>query len=102
MATVACAIPAMLESMCFSPQATSQNGTAALNAPRTKAGRQCVRSARAAGRDPIVTARYGMSRRPARSARAAIIGAGSMSSTATLMKTYDTPQIAASRNNMGQ
>jgi len=25
-----------------------------------------------------------------------------MSSTATLMKTYDTPQIAASTNSMGQ
>ena len=67
-------------------------------------GRTPVRAQRDArrGRDPIVTARYGMSRSPARSARAAIIGAGSMSSTATLMRTYDTPQIAASRNNMGQ
>jgi hypothetical protein len=31
-----------------------------------------------------------------------IIGAGSMSSSATLMKRYDAPQIAASRKSIGQ
>ena len=31
--TVACAMPATDESMCFSPQAISQNGSAALNTP---------------------------------------------------------------------
>ncbi len=40
MGTVACAIPATLESMCFSPHAMSQNGIAALIVPRTSAGRQ--------------------------------------------------------------
>jgi hypothetical protein len=40
--------------------------------------------------------------RPATSARNAIIGAGSMSSTASLMKRYDAPQIAASVMSSGQ
>jgi len=39
---------------------------------------------------------------PATSVRVAIIGAGSMSSTATLMKRYEAPQIAANRNSIGQ
>ena len=39
---------------------------------------------------------------PARSARIAIIGAGSMSSIATLMNKYEAPQIAASPNSIGQ
>ncbi len=40
MGTVAWAIPATLESMCFSPHAMSQNGIAALIVPSTSAGHQ--------------------------------------------------------------
>ncbi len=40
--------------------------------------------------------------RPAASARIAIIGAGSMSSPASLMQTYDAPQIDASSTSIGQ
>jgi hypothetical protein len=38
----------------------------------------------------------------ATSVRKAIIGAGSISSTATLMKRYDAPQTAASVSSIGQ
>ena len=94
-------MPATLESMCFSPQATSQNGIAALRAPRITAGRQLAASSVKARR-PSLTTRYAASRIPAKSARAAIIGAGSTSSTATLMSAYEAPQIAARRKSIGQ
>ena len=44
--TVDCAMPATLESMCFSPHATSQNGIAALIAPSTRHGAPARRGAR--------------------------------------------------------
>ena len=45
---------------------------------------------------------YPSSTAAASSVRKAIIGAGSISSTATLMKRYDAPQTAASVSSIGQ
>jgi hypothetical protein len=42
-----------------------------------------------------------MSTAAASSVRTAIIGAGAISSTATLMKRYEAPQIAARTNSIG-
>ena len=60
--TDAWAIPAMLESMCVSPQATSVIGSAALMIPSTRQGRQAARSsvtARACSRSTREVARSG-------------------------------------------
>ena len=100
--TVDCAIPATLESMCVSPQATRVIGTAALMTPRTRDGRHAARSSRTARAAPIRHARYPKSRTPARSTRSSVIAAGGMSSTATLMKRYDAPHIAARSRISGQ
>ena len=93
--TVACAIPATLESMCFSPQATSQNGSAALITPSTRQGNHAARSWASALRPPSRQARYPSSTTPAPKPRTAISTDGSTSSTATLMKRYEAPQTAA-------
>jgi len=51
--TVDWAMPAMLESMCVSPQATSPMGSAALMTPSTAHGTQAARSSRTALVPPI-------------------------------------------------
>ena len=51
------AIAATLESMCSSPQATSQNGAAALRTPSTTQARQDARIPVTAGPAPIVLQR---------------------------------------------
>ena len=100
--TVAWAIPATVESMCFSPQAMSQNGSAALNSPNTNVGRPAARSCAVASAAPRVTTRKTSRSRPATSARADIITLGSRSSTATLMKKYELPQRPARRSSQGR
>ena len=100
--TVACAIPATVESMCFSPQAMSQKGSAALNSPKKNVGRPAARSCDTASPAPRVTTRNTRRSRPAPSALADIITLGSRSSTATLMKKYELPQSPASRSSQGR
>jgi hypothetical protein len=55
--TVDCAIPATLESMWVSPQATRPIGRAALITPRTAQGTQAARSSATAFVAPIRTTR---------------------------------------------
>ena len=55
--TVAWAIAAGPESMCCSPQATSQKGSAALSRPSTSDSRQAVRRRLTAVAGPSVTPR---------------------------------------------
>ena len=99
--TEAWAIPAMLESMCVSPQATSVIGRAALMMPSTRHGTQARRSSVSAAL-PVVDMRYAVSRTAAIASLRSVIAAGGMSSTATLMKRYDAPHIAARRSSIGQ
>jgi hypothetical protein len=90
------------ESMCCSPHAISQNGIAALSRPRTRRCRQAARSSSRARAAPKRQTTYATSTAAASSVRTAIIGAGSISSTATLMKRYDAPQTAARSRIIGQ
>jgi hypothetical protein len=55
--TVDCAIAAIPESTCFSPQATSQNGSAFASTPITNHWRHEARSSENARLAPIVVAR---------------------------------------------
>ena len=89
--------------MYFSPQATSQKGSAALSRPSTSDGRQASRRRANAVPAPMVAARYPSSTTPASSARAAISAPGeSPPSTPTLMKRYEAPQRDASVRMRGQ
>ena len=73
--------------MCFSPQPTSQNGSAFAITPSTIQRRQEARSSVTARAAPIECARYPKRMAAAIAARAHISGAGSKPpSTATLMK----------------
>ena len=101
-ATVDWAIPAIPESMCFSPHAMSQNGSAFATTPITTQRRH---EARAPGRRgcPILAARRPNSTTAAIEALAHIRGAGSRPpSTATLMKRYEAPHTAARDRRRGQ
>ena len=100
--TVACAIPATLDSMCFSPQAMSQKGRAALKQPNTRVARPAARSSVVDQATPFVTKRNTSSIRPATSARTHIITEGSRSSTATLMKKYELPQSPERSSTQGR
>ena len=100
--TDACTTAASPESMCCSPQAISQNGTAALRRPSTRQWRRAARSSSSACARPKRQTTYPSSTAAARSVRNAIIGAGSISSTATLMKRYEAPQMPARRMIIGQ
>jgi hypothetical protein len=86
MGTEAFAIAAMPESTCFSPHAISVNGMAPFKTPRTTPFRPVARSAATASRRPILATRNVSKTAPASSSRSSIIGIGSISSTATLMK----------------
>ena len=98
--TVAWAMPATVESMCFSPQAMSQNGNAALNTPNTNVGRPAARSRDTASAPPRVHEEG--EQQDARTRHLAdIITLGSRSSTATLMKKYELPQSPASSSSQG-
>ena len=97
--TVDCATAAMPESMCFSPHATSQNGSAfaivADDEPLAPRRAQLAHGPRV--RRSCRHERSRAARSPRCVARAHISGAGSSPpSTATLMKRYDAPQTAAS------
>ena len=100
--TVACAMPATDESMCCSPHAISQNGKRRVEDPvdhRLPPVRaQLVPHPRRAPRreDEPEQDRAGEQRAPA------ISTAGATSSTPTLMKKYDEPHRAASRNSLGR
>ena len=72
--------------MCCSPHAISQNGSAALATPRTTQWRQAARMSPNAWVRPNRQMMYAISTAAASRVRAAIIGAGAISSTATLMK----------------
>ncbi len=101
--TVDCAMAAIPESMCFSPHATSQNGTAFAIAPITSHWRHEARSSRSARVQPNDRTTYASSTAAAMPARAHIIGAGSIPpSTATLMKRYEAPQTDARSRSSGQ
>ena len=94
--TVDCAIPATLESMCVSPHATSPIGTAALITPRTRHGRHAARSSATARDRAHAQREVGEEQHAASEDTDSVIAAGGMSSTATLMKRYEAPHIAAS------
>ncbi len=96
------AIPAMLESMCVSPHATSVIGIAAFTVPRTRHGIHARRSAPTAEAAPVRCTRYAVSSTAAIESRRSVIAAGGMSSTATLMKRYEAPHIAARSRISGQ
>ena len=100
--TDAWAIPAMLESMCVSPHATSVIGTAAFTMPRTRHGTQARRSSASADAAPVRCTRYAVSSTAAIRSLRSVIAAGGMSSTATLMKRYDAPHIDARSTIRGQ
>ena len=88
--------------MYCSPHAISQNGSAALSTPSTRQCRHAARSSASASSRPSRQTMYPSSTAAASSVRKAIIGAGSISSTATLMKRYDAPHTAASVRSIGQ
>jgi hypothetical protein len=93
--TVAFAIAATPESMYFSPHAINVNGTAALTVPSTRPGRQALASSLSPRPTPSRSSTNGTRSATAMTSRKNIIAAGSISSTATLMKRYDAPQTAA-------
>jgi hypothetical protein len=93
--TVEFAIAATPESMCFSPQAMSVNGMAMLMRPRSAPPLPVSLIAVTAPPGPEARASTGKSAAKARISRRHIMGAGSRSSTATLMNRYDAPQEAA-------
>ena len=72
-------------------QPERQRGVERRRARGSAATRPAARRRRASG--PSRQARYASRTAAAQSVRTAIIGAGAMSSTATLMKRYDAPQI---------
>ena len=101
--TVDCAMAAIPESTCFSPHATSQNGTALAIAPIASHWRHEERSSPSARVQPNDRRTYANSTTAAMAARAHIIGAGSIPpSTATLMKRYEAPQTDARSSSNGQ
>jgi hypothetical protein len=100
--TDACTTAARPESMCCSPHAISQNGIAAFTRPSTRQCCHAARSSRAARVRPSRQRTYPSRTAAAISVRAAIIGAGAMSSTATLMKRYEAPQTDARSSSIGQ
>jgi len=89
------AIAATPESTYFSPHAMRTNGNAALRKPTANALHPVPRTSATALLGPTRHASTGISTALARTRRKNIIAVGSTSSTATLMKRYDAPQIAA-------
>ena len=99
--TDAFAIAATPESMCFSPQAISVNGSAPLIVPKIRPSRQVLRTPASAGRTPSRTARKVSSSSPPISSRISMKKLGEKSRTPTLMKRYEAPQIPARKNRSG-
>ena len=93
--TVAFAIAATPESTYFSPHAIRTNGKAAFRNPIPNAFQPVPRTSAAASRVPDRQTSTGTSTALASTRRKNIIAVGSTSSTATLMKRYEAPQIAA-------
>ncbi len=89
--TLALAIAATPESMCFWPHAISVNGSALLIRPSTKARHPTCRSRPTVPRTSIRATRNS----DAITSLAAISVVGSMSSSASSMNMYEAPQIAA-------
>ena len=95
--TVEFAIAATPESMYFSPHAMSVNGIAPLTTPIASPCHPAARTSASASRQPLLATRKPPRRSAATASRISIIAGGEKSRTATLMKRYDAPQMAASR-----